>query len=218
MKTTKPISTISYNSENFLTLKLNELENAKLVSFWAFIKHQGEDDEGGLKDHIHVYIEPASSVQTVNLEEVFKEFDPNHPDKPLGCISFRSSKFDDWYLYSVHDTPYLAVKGLVKKFHYQYEDFLYSSEPDFRFHFKSIDISHLTPVRVILDAQSEGLTFREFALSGRIPFREIALYRSWWYTFTTDVAEGDGFPTTIKRAYDINKKTGEITPKEDSEK
>lgn len=215
MKTTKPISTISYNSDGFLAVKLGELQKAKIVSFWAFVRHMGEDDEGGLKDHVHLYIEPASSVQTVDLEQAFKEFDPEHPDKPFGCISFRSSKFDDWYMYSAHDVSYLAVKGLVKKFHYHYDDFIYSSEPDFRFRYKSIDMAHLTPVRTILDAQSQGLTFREFALSGRIPFRDFPLYKSWWYTFESDVFYDNAPVNTTKRQFIVDKETGEVCPEEE---
>ena len=51
MNTRNPISTISYNSMLFLKAKLDELVNAKVIQFYAFIFHKGEDDEAGKKDH-----------------------------------------------------------------------------------------------------------------------------------------------------------------------
>ena len=45
MKTTKPISTISYNTPEFLENKLNELLANGLISFFAYILHEPEEDE-----------------------------------------------------------------------------------------------------------------------------------------------------------------------------
>ena len=45
MRTTKPIATISFNTPDFLKLKLNELLKAGRLSFWAFIVHKPEDDD-----------------------------------------------------------------------------------------------------------------------------------------------------------------------------
>jgi len=191
VRTTKPISTISYNSPEYLALKLDEFQSCGLISFWAFIRHEPEDDEGGLKQHFHVFVEPAKLLQTDSLKEGLQEFDPEHPDKPFGCISWRSSKFDDWYLYSLHDSRYLASKGQTRRFHYQYEEFAYSSEPDFRFHVKSIDMTHLSPIATILDAQKLGMTFAEFLASGAVPFQQIGNYRTAWFTLQPAEYTGD---------------------------
>lgn len=74
MRTSKPISTISYNSPEFLTLKLNEWMKKGLVAYWCFILHKGEtlDDGTVEKDHIHVFIEPNKTVDTLSLQYDFK--------------------------------------------------------------------------------------------------------------------------------------------------
>lgn len=45
MKTSKPISTISYNSKPYLVKKLNDLKKAGILEFWSFIEHEPESDE-----------------------------------------------------------------------------------------------------------------------------------------------------------------------------
>ena len=65
MKTSKPISTISYNSEEFLKAKLDYLVRSGEVAFWYYIKHHGEyDKETNIqdKDHIHLYIQCCDRV------------------------------------------------------------------------------------------------------------------------------------------------------------
>lgn len=59
MTTIKALSTISYNSEDFLKGKLNELCANGYIDFWYYIKHIGEYDVASNtadKDHIHVYL------------------------------------------------------------------------------------------------------------------------------------------------------------------
>lgn len=182
MRTTKPISTISYNSPDYLALKLDELRSSGIVSFWSFIRHDPEDDEGGKKAHFHVYVEPSRMLQTDEVQKMFEEFDPEHPDKPLGCITWHSSKFPDWYLYSCHNTAYLAAKGQSRQFHYEYEEFVYSSEPDFRYRVRSIDMTHLTPIASIIEAIKKGYTWAEYLASGVVPFQQLKLYQSAWFS------------------------------------
>ena len=69
VRTTKPIATISFNSPDFLRTKLEELRDAGRISFWAFIEHKPEDDEGGKKSHCHLYIEPSKMLQTDDLKD-----------------------------------------------------------------------------------------------------------------------------------------------------
>ena len=120
MNTSKSISTISYNSEDFLLLKLKELYNNRMISDYMYILHSPEDDE--LKFHIHLWIQPNKKIDTVELQEMFKEVDPNNP-KPLGCIDFRKSDIDNWILYNQHFRPYLVSKLEDRKKYYQKEDF-----------------------------------------------------------------------------------------------
>lgn len=106
MATNKPISTISYNSEEFLVSRLNEWYQAHLIQCWQYIKHKGED---GDKDHIHLRIEPNKRIDPMDLTQILMEYDPNHV-KPLGCRPWRPSKEEDWFLYAIHDTQYLKIK------------------------------------------------------------------------------------------------------------
>lgn len=217
MRTTKPISTISFNTPDFLKLKLNELLKAGRLSFWAFIVHQPEDDEGGRKVHCHVYIEPSKMLQSDDLKAELKEFDPEHPDKPRGCITFKSSKFDPWYLYAIHDKRYLASKGLSRRIHYTHDEILTSDDDDLTFKARSIDMVSLSPYADMEDAQRQGFTWAEYFARGTVPLPQVALFERAWNLLTqvrTYRADREGHPM------DVDFETGEVieTPTESIEK
>ena len=107
MATNKPISTVTYNSEKFLQLRLNEWFDSHLIMEWSYIKHIGED---GDKDHFHLRIVPNRRLDPMDLRDLLKEYDPKKPDKPLGCLGFRPSKEEDWLLYVTHNKEYLKNK------------------------------------------------------------------------------------------------------------
>lgn len=129
MRTSKPISTISYNSQDFLKSRLQELYRNHKISDWIFIRHTAEEDEK--KDHIHLWIKPNTLIDTMDLQNFLREPDPLNPSKPLGCIDFRSSDIDDWILYCQHFGPYLASKGESREFCYIKQDFVYCDEDTF---------------------------------------------------------------------------------------
>lgn len=216
MRTTKPIATISFNTPDFLEQKLKELQRAKRISFWAFIPHLPEDDEGGKKDHCHLYIEPSKMLQTDDLKDELKEFDPQHPDKPRGCLSFRGSKFADWYLYGLHDRAYLQSKGQQRKYHYKHDQ-MRSSDPDeLLMMARSIDMLAISPYQDMLEAQRHGFTWEEYFRRGNVPLPQIALYQRAWFTLlnpedTTDRNGREGHPV------DIDQETGEVTEIPDDE-
>lgn len=180
MRTTKPISTIAYNSEDYLKLKLDELIKAKRLSFYAFIQHKPEDDEGGKKYHFHIYAVPSKMLQTDDLKDCLKEFDPQQPDKPRGCISWVSSKFDDWYLYALHDKKYLASKGQSRRYHYQAEEVRSSDPDDLIFRVKSIDRLSLSRYADMEDAQKQGLTWSQYFARGTVPIQLVRQYSEAW--------------------------------------
>ena len=162
-------------------MKLNELKASKIISFWAFIPHKPEDDEAGNKPHKHLYIEPAKRILTDDLRDKLIELDINHPtQKPLKCLNFRSSKFDDWFLYALHDSAYLASKGQSRKYHYTFSDFYSSDEDELIFLAKSIDQNALNVYKRMEDAISKGLTFVEFAKLVTVPVQQIY---SWQHTY-----------------------------------
>ena len=129
MRTSKPVSTISYNSPEFLKIRLRDLIKAKKICDWMFIKHTAEEDEK--KDHIHLWIKPNTLIDTMDLQEFFTELDPKNLTKPLKCIDFKNSKTDDWILYSEHFLPYLASKGESREFCYGKDDFVFYHEDNF---------------------------------------------------------------------------------------
>ena len=112
MRTYKPLSTISYNSEKFLVETLEYLIREDCISFWAICYHEAETDEK--KAHYHVYIEPTVVLDTQAdwFKDCFVEKSKDI-EIPLGVMPWRKSRFEDWYLYSKHDLVYLRAKGLL---------------------------------------------------------------------------------------------------------
>lgn len=131
MRTSKPISTISYNTDDFLEMKLNELITTHYIEYWCYVKHLGEVDEDGVieKDHKHVLMIPNGRIDTMDIQDKMTEIDLFNPSKPLKCIDFRNSKVDEWFLYCSHDETYLKTKFLEKQYSYTLKDFV-SSDVD----------------------------------------------------------------------------------------
>lgn len=206
MRTTKPISTISFNSANFLELKLNELLKAGRISFWAFIPHLPEDDEAGNKEHHHVYIEPAKMLQTDDIRAELREYDPTHPDKPKGTLTFKSSNFDHWYLYGLHDKKYLASKGQSRKYHYSHSQMISSDADDLLCKARCIDMMSLTPYADIEDAIHNGISFQEYFRRGTIPLPQLALWQRAWDLLSRAMTERGAY----KPHWILDPETGEV--------
>lgn len=201
MRTTKPIATISFNTPAYLQLKLNELLKAGRLSFWAFIQHKPEDDEGTNKYHCHVYVEPSKMLQTDDLRSALKEYDPEHLDKPLGCLVWRSSKFDDWYLYGLHNSRYLAMKNQSRRFHYRHSDFVTSDDDELLCLARSIDLLSISPYADMEDAMESGLTWEEYFARGTVPIPLIRSFHQAWFTLAarvTDRGSRTGHPNSVE--------------------
>ena len=67
MRTKGLVSTISYNTPEFLELKLQELYKKHTISDYMFIQHIAEEDEK--KDHIHLLIEPNTLIDTMVIQD-----------------------------------------------------------------------------------------------------------------------------------------------------
>ena len=130
MRTAKPIATVSYNTKEFLDLKLSELLHDEIINFYMYIIHKKEEDEA--KDHIHLFLLPNVMVDTMQLEKYFIQYLPNEK-LPRKTIFFVKSKSDDWILYNQHFEPYLISKGESRKYHYQKEDFFFSDQDSFEY-------------------------------------------------------------------------------------
>lgn len=182
MNTQKPISTISFNSESFIVKLLSALYEHHRLDYYEYIHHKGEDDEAGKKDHFHIYIEPATRLQTASLRDEFKEIDPSDPSgKPLCCLPFRPSvSYTDWYLYGLHDPQYLKAKQIERKFHYS-DDNIKTCDVDYhRFLVRTIDISEFTAIEKLRSFKSAGLSFSDAVNKGVVPIQQISQYEKTW--------------------------------------
>lgn len=175
MRTSKPLSSISYNSENFLQNYLNSPK----IQFWCYIHHIGENDEAGSKSHFHLYFEPSKIVDVKSWSDESKELDLSHPDKPLKCMLPRISKFADWYLYALHNVDYLASKLLVKRYHYQDSDLVCSDEDELRIRIRSIEVPNNQLLK-LKKALEVGMTFHQAFWAGLINPQNIRNMSDSW--------------------------------------
>lgn len=193
MRTSKPFSTISYNTENFLNLRLCDLIQRRQIDFFAWVQHYPEEDE--TKEHKHLYIVPNGRVDTNQVLDYLLEHDPKHPDKPFKCIQPHSSKFADWYLYALHDATYLASKGQARKYHYTIAD-VHTSDSDYLLEeVHTIDFAKLNRFAALRDAALQGVPFEKLLMGGGIPIQQTYAYKQAYDLMAncrTDRADRDG--------------------------
>lgn len=174
MLTSKLFSTISYNSKDFLVRKLDEMICAHIIDFYIFIEHFPEEDEK--KNHKHLLIVPSSRVDTCVFVEKLREPDPLCPNNPLGCIRCVSSKFVDWYLYSIHDPDYLLSKGETRKYTYTDDDFVMSDKDYFLELKHTCDFNQYKQFSRFRDLVASGVEFDELLYNGFIPIHRVYQY------------------------------------------
>lgn len=171
MKTSKPFSTISYNTKDFLIAQLNSLYNRRLLDFWAIIYHYAEEDES--KDHWHVYFYPNGSMDTDPLKEYFMETDPTNI-KPLGIKMIKHSyHFADWYLYAIHDKDFLLSKGESRKHHYSIDDVISSDKDDLLEMVHTIDFTKYTKQKKLLEKINTQADLIKLARNGEVPLNQV---------------------------------------------
>lgn len=170
MKTSKPISTISYNTDEFIRNKIEYWRSCGIIEFGMWIRHEAEADEK--KSHCHVYLKPAKLIQTMDLEMDSCEIDPTNPEKPLKMVSFRISTESDWLLYSLHDKAYLLEKGLERQFHYDISDIQSTCDDTLQDIITQVSDKRKGSIEYrILDMVNKGMTWQQIVSSGMIPLR-----------------------------------------------
>lgn len=174
MITSKPFSTISYNSAEFLEIALFDFIRSGKIYFYCFIEHQPEKDEA--KAHKHLFIYPNGKVDTDQVLSKLVEIDLKNPEKPLRCLMPRPSKFDDFYLYSCHNKAYLLSKGQARTYEYNFNQFVTSDSDTFAQLVSEIDFSRITKLRLIEQAISDGRSFSDIVFSGLVPIQQINQY------------------------------------------
>lgn len=206
MKTSKPFSTISYNSSEFLSVKLNDLVQRRVISFFAFVKHYKEEDES--KDHIHLIVFPNGQYQTDALQDYLLEPDlTDLTKKPLGIMPCQSSKWGDWYLYACHDTAYLASKTQTRKYHYLEEDFVSSDKDYLHELIRTIDRTKYAKTQDFVNQVKKGVSLTEMVFKGQIPAPQFNQWRNMYdYLKYGDTFRNYGISHTPK----VDPETGEI--------
>ena len=158
-----------------MTERLRDLENRRVINFWAFIEHIPEKDEQ--KAHKHLYVIPNGQLCTDRFIDFVLEPDLTL-DKPLKCLSCQSSKFGDWYLYALHDTAYLSSKMQSREYHYTDED-LHVSDEDFFTELKhQIDFSKLGNKKTVdvYNRLKSGDSLDDLIAVGVIPVQQLNNY------------------------------------------
>lgn len=182
----KPLSTISYNTEDYLKLKLNELIKNKLIDFWCYIKHKGEINilTGEVeKDHIHLFFTPIVAIEKDSIREYFDEIDPNNITQPLKVMPMRISDFENWCLYVLHNEYYLHEKNEVKQYHYNIKDFVSSDSDIFNYFVNDINYNKYVVKYQTIEKIIAGSNPLELFLDGNIKINQV-LNASKLYEFS----------------------------------
>lgn len=181
MQTKQPLSTISYNTPAFLESVLNRLIHEHVLDYYMFINHIGELDPFGEqeKDHIHLFVVPNKRINTADLDDLLIEPVPNN--KPLRCISWNTSKVDDWILYVLHDSDYLKTKFEQRQIQYNYTDIKSSNEDDLRRKFRhAYQSSGYARSRNLYHYSVSGGTLKELLSIGAIPVNQVTAYQEFF--------------------------------------
>lgn len=186
MKTSKPFTTISYNSVDYLKAQLDDLVQRNLLYFYCFVFHYKEDDER--KDHIHLLLHPNGQIDTDKVLKFLEEFDPLTPDKPLRCRPpHKCNSFGDWYLYGLHDTKYLLAHGYqTRKYHYQQSDMICSDTDELVDLIHTIDYKKMYGNQNFFQALEDGESILEMIKKGIIPMQQYGQYARFFF----DLANG----------------------------
>lgn len=173
MKTRRAISTISFNSSGYLRVVLERLASAGVIEYAHWVSHAPEADEK--KPHLHVYLQPGHTLDTAALRHEFEELVPGE-NVPRGTLPFCPAKFQDWYLYGIHEPSYLESKGLSRQHLYSPSD-VYSTCLDLlNEQASTIDQLKFRTAWHLRRMVAQHATWDDVLLSGVIP---IPQYRYW---------------------------------------
>lgn len=205
MRTSKPFSTISYNTKEFLEEKMNGYVQRGVISFWCAVKHFAEEDE--TKEHFHLFVVPDGRVDTQQITNDMKEIDLSDPlKKPLGVMPWRSSKFGDWYMYSSHNTAYLTSKGQKRKYHYSQGDFLSSDSDYLNELIHTIDLSKINKIQIVIDAIEHNESITDLLMKGQIPIMQIGAFQTAFEMVSASIREQKG---TVRNGRDNHEQESE---------
>lgn len=112
MRTSAPFGFISYNSCEFLENVLKTyIENGVFLRAACWY----HESLGNEKNHFHCWVEPAVQMETGSIVNEFVEILENGDKQSIAIRPKCGSKWNDAYLYGIHDSEYLASKGLERE-------------------------------------------------------------------------------------------------------
>lgn len=128
MRTKQNVSTICYNTTEYLKFQLDELIESGFIDFYAFVKHKKECEEK--KDHIHLFAMPSKQIETSFLNvRLTQKINEEYTGSCGIWHTVGKNNISDWLLYALHDPVYLRLKGINDRIYaYDIKDFITSSE------------------------------------------------------------------------------------------
>lgn len=190
MQTTKLISTVSYNTPNFLRGKLHSLVASAVIEYAHWVVHQPEEDE--TKSHIHLVLKPNRRLDTSALRNEFIEKLADE-EKPRGVLPFRStSRISDWMLYSAHDVGYLLRRGETRKHSYDLPCFLSTCQDLLEEDWRDCHRSDDSKIPLLREYAKQGKTWVDILQLGFIPTNQLFQYKDVFFTFLQAHTERNG--------------------------
>lgn len=186
MRTTKPISTISFNSYEFLKNTLdNEVKNHH-ITWYAFVRHLPEEDEK--REHFHVYIIPNRIIDTGVYQDLFNEYFENGIalEKPRKCLIFVQSKFYDWYMYNTHNITYLMKTFQARKYQYDKREFVTSDADYFDQLTKDCGIEEDAIYKTMKIYIAQNYSWGQFISDYSVPIGKLVAMEHAWNALAND--------------------------------
>lgn len=209
MRTQKPISTISYNTEFALKQSLKLLLEKELIAQYLYIEHQPEKE--GRKVHKHVLIVPNATIDTNS--EWFKQLfvEPISDGEPLNVMPWQRSKEKDFVLYALHNPNYLAAKGLTRLYHYDTLMLKTNDEEWLEELLETALASSRTCAERMLDCARKEFTFAQAMIECQISYGSmLAFFKVYEHMVAYVKAERDQKQKAERSGFDFNPDTGEV--------
>lgn len=180
-QTTKLISSISYNTPEFLKGKLYDLVRQGVLEYAYWIFHKPESDEK--KSHAHFVVKPNRRLDTSALRNLFIE-PVACEELPRGVHPFRpTSRISDWILYNAHDVNYLIRKGETRKIHYGQKDFLSTDRDMFDEDWRDCHRANDSKIPILKDLADKGVPWVQVVSMGFLPVNQLFQYKDIFFTF-----------------------------------
>lgn len=204
----QPLTTVSYNTDEYLKSTLQFLIDEKIISDYMYINHFGE---GSAKDHKHLLVIPTKSIDINKLRSTFEEPDPTS-EIPLGVMPWQTtqpSNFKDWLQYVLHDEDYLNQKGLTRIYHYKKQDVITNNDELLERIYTELK-QRISEIEVMLGYIQQGFEWYHVAKKLRISTSHMKTFKDTYMMlksefacfedFALDIVNGEGDLQMMRRS------------------